>query len=85
MKQIFDQIFCTSNCWLKLCTLTSIVFILLGIFLPPVGVIDNSIIMAIGELFAFAALGEGVKAIQSGHTTKLKIKEMELEITKNGE
>jgi hypothetical protein len=86
MKNIIDNLLCKTNCWLKGCTLTSILLIILGIFLPPLGVVDNSIIIAVGEILGFATLGEGVRIIQAGHDAKIKIKELELSVqTKNGE
>jgi len=86
MKNILNNLLCKSNCWLKLCTLTSILLIILGIFLPPLGIVDNSIIIAVGEILGFATLGEGVRIIQAGHDAKIKIKELELSVqTKNGE
>ena len=87
MKNYIQSLLCTTNCWLKLCCLTSIFLIILGIFLPPLGIIDNSIIIGVGEILGFATLGEGVRVVQSGHNAKIKIKEMELEVKnrKNGE
>ena len=83
MAKIIDFIICESNCWLKILTLTSILFIFLGLLLPPVGVVDNSILIGIGELEGFAVIGETTRAIQSGHSAKIKIKEMEMEIKNN--
>lgn len=81
-KQLIN--ICTSNCWLKLLTLTSIGLILMGALLPPIGIIDNSILVGVGELEAFAVIGESVVAFQSGLDAKVKIKEIEFEIKKNG-
>lgn len=36
----------------------SISLLVAGFFLPPTGVIDNSVIAAVGELAAFAAIGQ---------------------------
>lgn len=56
----------------------------MGVLLPPIGIIDNSILVAIGELEVFAVIGESVVAFQSGLDAKVKCKEIEFEITKNG-
>lgn len=80
MAKIIDFLVCESNCWLKILTLTSILFILLGLLLPPIGIVDNSVLIGIGELEGFAVIGETTRAIQSGHSAKLKIKQMEMEI-----
>lgn len=56
----------------------------MGALLPPIGMIDNSILISVGELEAFAVIGESVVAFQSGLDAKVKIKEIEFEIKKNG-
>ena len=34
------------------------ILIVVGFIIPPTGVIDGSVLTAVGELFAFAALGQ---------------------------
>lgn len=61
--------------WITL--ITSIILLIASFFAPPVGVISSSTLTAVGELFAFGALGmlpslisEGKSArIQRGNTT----------------
>lgn len=38
------------------CLIVSILLLVAGFFTPPMGVIDGSVLSAVGELFAFAAL-----------------------------
>lgn len=52
--------------------------------MPPLGIIDNSILLGVGEMFMFSALGETVRTIQAGHSAKVKIKELELDIQNKG-
>ena len=82
MKYFWDSILplCKDNCWLKANLIISFLLLLTGFLLPPTGVIDNSVLLSVGELFAFSALGETVRIIQAGHNTKLKLKELELEV-----
>lgn len=80
MDKILKFLKCESNCWLKFNLLISFALILCGFLLPPLGVIDNSVLLGVGELFAFSGLGESVRIIQAGHSTKLKLKELELEV-----
>ena len=40
--------------------------------MPPVGIIDGSVLMAVGELFAFAALAVGASAIAAGKDAKIQ-------------
>ena len=47
-------------------TTVSIFLIVASFFVPPIGVIDSSIFMAVGELFGFAALWELHVAVRRG-------------------
>lgn len=38
----------------------------LGLFLPPLGVIDNSVLIAVGQFLTLAATGLGVKEYVDG-------------------
>lgn len=68
------------NLWLKILTITSIIFIAIGLFCPPLGIIDNSVIISVGELAGFGALFQVAKAIDVGYDAKIKTKQIELEI-----
>ena len=78
MKEILESCW-KHNLWLKILTFASIVLVFTGMFLPPLGIIDNSVIIAVGELAGFGALWEVAKAIDKGYDTKVKIKEIEME------
>lgn len=49
-----------------ICSITAIVLIVVSFILPPTGAIDPSVLAATGELFAFAALGTVIYAIDKG-------------------
>lgn len=51
----------------------SIILIVAGFLVPPMGVIDGSILTAVGELFAFGALYELPLMIKEGKRVKMKI------------
>ena len=74
-----------NNLWLKILTISSIVLIFTGLFCPPLGIVDNSVIISVGELAGFGALFQVAKAIDIGYDTKVKIKQIELEINNNSE
>lgn len=61
-----------SNIWLRIITLCSILFIIGGFLVPPMGVIDGSVLTAIGELGFFGALFIVDEAIRSGKPIKFK-------------
>lgn len=54
------------NIWFIFFSLTAIGLIITSFFVPPTGVIDGSVLAAVGEIFAFAALGTAIKAIDKG-------------------
>lgn len=54
------------------CLTISIGLIVAGFFVPPMGIIDGSVLTAVGELFAFAALGAGWDAVMSGYKAKIQ-------------
>lgn len=66
----------------------SVVLIGISFFIPPLAFVDGSVLAATGELFAFAALGAVIHAIDTGKTatiqhgsTSLTVKEIDEEET----
>lgn len=62
------------------CLVISILLIIGGAITPPPFVIDASIFIATGELFAFAGLWTLNKAIDKGVDAKVKHNETEIQI-----
>lgn len=60
----------------------SISLIIGGFFVPPTGVIDGSVLTAVGELFAFGCLFELPPMLNNSKKLKLKKGDTELEIHK---
>ena len=52
------------------CLATSIMLIVAGFLMPPTGVIDGSVLKAVGELIAFPTLAFGYRAIELGYDMK---------------
>ena len=52
-------------------TTISIFLIVTSFFIPPLGVIDSSVFVAVGELFGFAALWELHVAVRKGLDAKI--------------
>lgn len=46
----------------------------LGLFLPPTGVIDNSVLVAVGQFLTLAATGLGVKEYVDGSITRQRMR-----------
>lgn len=51
------------NVWFYLLAGISVALLVASFIMPPMGVIDSSVLAAVGELFAFASLGAALKAI----------------------
>ena len=58
-----DLVFC-------ICLVTSITLMVVGFLLPPKGVIDGSVLTAVGELLGYAALFQ-VPRLINGHNVEL--------------
>ena len=55
-----------------LCLFLSMGLMVTGFMLPPEGTIDRSVIVSVGELFAFAALSAAMAAISKGKEIEVK-------------
>lgn len=64
------------------CLTMSIALLAAGFVLPPAGVIHPSTLTAVGELFAFAALGVGFEAVRLGRNLKISKGDLVAEITR---
>lgn len=60
------------NMWFKILSAISIILIIISFFLPPQGVIDPSVMAAVGEIFAWGALFTVLKAIDKGKTISMQ-------------
>lgn len=68
------------------CLTIAIALIVGGFLVPPTGIIDGSVLTAVGELFGFAALGVGFEAVRLGRNLRIAKGDLVAEITrKKGE
>lgn len=67
------------------CLITSVGLIITSFFIPPLAVVDGSVLAAVGELFGFAALGEVAAAIERGHSASISHGNTTIEIRKEEE
>lgn len=70
----------THNTAFWICLIISIILIIGGVITPPPFVLDASIFIATGQLFAFAALGAVYKAIDKGVDAHIKHNNTEIDI-----
>lgn len=58
----------------------SIVLLFAGFVTPPLGIIDGSVIMAVGEIAGIIALLVAADAVERGIDAKIKHKDTEVEL-----
>ena len=66
MKQLLNNLSLGGQIAFYIITFVAIALLLLSFFCPPLGIIDNSALMAVGECFAFASLSIVLVAINKG-------------------
>lgn len=66
-----------------ICLAVSLALIIAGFLVPPMGVIDGSVLTAVGELIVFPALAFGMRAVELGYDLRLTKGEMSMEISNN--
>lgn len=65
MKEFYKN-YLQSNLFFWLFSIAGLLLIIASFLLPPMGVVDNSILAAVGELDGVIALGAVLKAIDRG-------------------
>lgn len=66
-----------------ICLFTSITLLIASFIIPPLGLIEPSVLAAVGEVFAFASLGEIGAAIDRGR--KATISRGDIHLTVDGD
>ena len=78
MKRFLIYFSKTDRISFYVCLFVSIFLLLFAFFTPPKFIIDQSVIIACSELWAFAALGVAVHAVHKGSDIHLKRGETEM-------
>lgn len=65
--------------------IVSIVLIVAGFICPPLAEISSSVLIGVGEIFAFGALSAAIKAIEDGKEVEIRHKETDITIGDAGE
>lgn len=84
MKEILKETW-ESNIWMRILTISSIILIIASFFIPPLGIIDGSILAAVGELEAFGVLWIVMYAIEKGTAASFKKGDVEVDIKEKEE
>ena len=77
--------FWISRLTFAICFFVSVGLIIGGFFVPPMGVIDGSVLTAVGELLLFPTLLYGFRAVELGMRVKFQKGETSVSIDKGGE
>ena len=64
-------------------SIAALILIVAGFIVPPTGQIDDSVLIAVGELNGTLAIGAVIKAIDKGRSASIKHNGTELDITGN--
>ena len=66
-----------------ICFVISALLLILGFILPPTGVIDKSVLTAVGELLVFPAILYGIRALEFGLEIHLRKGDYSIDIERD--
>ena len=66
-----------------ICFFVSVGLMIGGFFVPPIGIIDGSVLTAVGELLLFPTLLYSYRALELGYKVKFQKGETSVEVTKS--
>lgn len=70
MREFYKN-YLANNGFFWLFSIIGVILIVAAFLLPPLSVIDNSVLIAVGEINGFIALGAVIKAIDKGASATL--------------
>ena len=80
MREFYKN-YLSNNLFFWLFSIIGILLIIIAFFIPPAAHIDQSVLIAVGEINGFAALGAVIKAIDNGGSATFHHNNTELTIT----
>lgn len=78
----FYNTYLKRNTWFHVLTGLAFTLVVASFIVPPLGVIDDSVIRAVGEIFGFAALGTIIHCVDRGAEAKITHNDTSIEIYK---
>ena len=82
-KDKTEQQCCFCRIVTAICFVISVLLIIVGFLLPPMGVIDGSVLTAVGEILLFPVVIYGFRAIELGLEVKIQKGDTSVEIHKD--
>ena len=79
MREILKETW-ESNIWMRILTISSILLIIASFFVPPLGVLDGSVLAAVGELEGLGVLWIVLRAVEKGTGASFKKGDVEVDI-----
>ena len=79
MRKILKETWLT-NIWLRILSISSILLIIASFFVPPLGIIDGSVLAAVGEIEALGVLWIVLRAVENGTGASFKKGDVEVDI-----
>ena len=82
MRKILKETW-ESNIWLRILSISSIILIIASFFVPPLGIIDGSVLAAVGEIEGLGVLWIVLRAVEKGTGASFKKGDVEVDIKEN--
>lgn len=79
MKEILKETW-ESNIWMRILTISSLLLIIASFFVPPLGILDGSVLAAVGELEVLGILWIVLRAVEKGTGASFRKGDVEVEI-----
>ena len=77
----FYRNYLKSNLFFWLFSGIGLLLIIIAFFIPPTAYIEQSVLIAVGEIYGFIALGAVIKSIDKGRSASIKDNGTEVTIT----
>ena len=79
----FYRNYLQSNLFFWLFSIIGVILIIAAFILPPLSVIDNTVLIAVGEIYGMIALGAVIKAIDKGESATFTHNNTSITISKD--
>ena len=79
MREFYKN-YLKDNTFFWLFSIIGVILIIVAFILPPLSVIDNAVLVAVGEINGMIAIGAVIKAIDNGRSASIRHNNTELTI-----
>ena len=84
MREFYKN-YLENNTFFWVFSIIGLLLIIIAFFIPPTAYIDQSVLIAVGEINGFIALGAVIKSIDKGRSASIRHNNTELTINSNDE